>query len=97
MHSAGPDGTSPEVVVSVGGDIDIDTAPLVQATLIKALDDAERVCLDLSEVRFFGAAGVRVVITAGSHAAALTRTFRLSGVHGITERVLTLTGLYPQG
>jgi hypothetical protein len=47
-------------------------------------------------VRFFSAAGIRVVITARVRAATLGRTFRLNGVHGITKRILTLTGLYPE-
>ncbi|GAA3928418.1 STAS domain-containing protein [Actinoplanes auranticolor] len=93
---AEPGEPGPEVVVGIQGDVDLDTAPLAQATLLQALDGAERVCLDLSEVRFFGAAGVRVVLTAQQHAAPLGRTLRLSGVHGITERILALTGVYPR-
>ena len=88
--------SGPEVVVSVRGDLDLDTAPLAQATLTQALDDADRVCLDLSAVEFFGAAGVRVVVAAREHAATRGRVLRLSGVHGLTERILTLTGLWPQ-
>jgi anti-anti-sigma factor len=95
VRPAGSGETGPEVVVSVRGDLDLDTAPLVQETLIQSLEGAERVCLDLAEVGFCGAAGVRVVITARQQAAARGRAFRLSGVHGLTERVLTLTGLYP--
>ncbi|MGW4941757.1 STAS domain-containing protein [Actinoplanes sp. NPDC004185] len=94
VRPAEPGEAGPEVVVSVQGDLDLDTAPLAQATLIQALDGAERVCLELSEVRFFGAAGVRVVIAAQQHAASLGRQLRLSGVHGITERILVLTGVY---
>jgi anti-sigma B factor antagonist len=96
VRLTGPGGTASEVVVCVRGDLDIDTAPLVQETLIRSLDGAERVCLDLAEVGFCGAAGVGAVITARQHAAALGRGLRLSGVHGLTERVLTLTGLYPE-
>ena len=84
------------MVVCVQGDLDLDTAPLAEAVLTQALDGAERVCLDLSEVRFFGAAGVGVVVAGRQHAAALGRELRLSGVHGITERVLALTGVRPR-
>jgi anti-sigma B factor antagonist len=91
----GPDDPGPEAIVTVRGDLDLDTAPLAEAILLQALDAAQRVCLDLDEVRFFGAAGVRVIIKARLHAAALGRALRLRGVHGITERVLVLTGLYP--
>jgi anti-sigma B factor antagonist len=91
-----PADPGPEVVVSVQGDLDLDTAPLAQAVLTQALDGAERVCLDLSDVRFFGAAGVGVVVAGRQHAASLGRELRLSGVHGITERVLALTGVCPR-
>jgi anti-anti-sigma factor len=94
FRPAEPGEAGPEVVVSVQGDLDLDTAPLAQATLIQALEGAERVCLELSGVSFFGAAGVRVVVAAQLHAASLGRQLRLSGVHGITERVLVLTGVY---
>jgi anti-sigma B factor antagonist len=93
--SVSPDNRGPEVVVSVRGDLDLDTAPLAEAILLQALDGADRVCLDLGEVQFFGAAGIRVIIKARLHAAERGRALRLAGVHGITERVLTLTGLYP--
>jgi anti-sigma B factor antagonist len=93
---AGPADPSAEVVVSVQGDLDLDTAPLAQAVLTQALDGAERVRLDLSDVRFFGAAGVGVVVAGRQHAASLGRELRLSGVHGITERVLALTGVCPR-
>jgi anti-anti-sigma factor len=87
--------SGPEVIVVVQGDLDLDTAPLAEASVLRALDDAEQVCLDLTAVSFFGAEGVRVVITARQHAAGLGRTLRLDGVDGITRRVLALTGLYP--
>ena len=97
MRPGEPGEPGPEVVVGIQGDLDLDTAPLAHATLIQALDDAPRVCLDLSEVRFFGAAGLRVIVGARQHAESLGRAFRLSGVHGVTERILVLTGLYPPG
>jgi anti-anti-sigma factor len=96
VRPAEPGEPGPEGVVGIQGDVDLDTAPLAQATLLQALDGAERVALDLSEVRFFGAAGVHVVLAAQQHAASLGRTLRLSGVQGITERILALTGVYPR-
>jgi len=95
VRPAEPGEPGPEVVVRIEGDLDLDTAPLAQATVLQALAGAERVCLDLSGVRFFGAAGVRVVLAAQLHAAERGRAFRLAGVHGITARVLALTGVYP--
>ncbi len=58
FRRSAPGGAGREVIVSVEGDLDLDTAPLAQAILIQALDGDERVCLDLSEVHFFGAAGL---------------------------------------
>jgi len=97
MRPAEPGEPGPGGVGGIEGDLDLDTAPLAEATLIQALDDAPRVCLDLSDVRFFGAAGLRVIVGARRHAESLGRDFRLSGVHGVTERILLLTGLYPPG
>lgn len=94
-HPAAPGEPGPVVVIAVAGDLDLDTAPLAEATLIQTLDTAARVCLDLSAVRFFGAAGVRVVHAARRHAEAVGHEFRLAGVGGLTERVLRITGLYP--
>ena len=80
-------------VIAVDGDIDQDTAPLVRAALVEALDHESRVCCDLSRVDFFGAAGINTMLAAHHHAAALHRAFSLRGVHGLAGRVLSIAGL----
>ncbi|GAB7048357.1 STAS domain-containing protein [Catenuloplanes indicus] len=87
------DGRTPLAVVSVHGDVDRDTAPLVERTLLRAIDEHPVTWLDVRQVGFFGAAGVHVLVRAHQRAAALGRTFELRGVHGITEQVLTIAGL----
>jgi anti-sigma B factor antagonist len=80
-------------VVSVEGDVDLDTAPLLEQALLMAINDRPRTCLELDHVDFFSAAGVSVLLKAHRHAAGLGHSFALHGVHGITERVLSIMGL----
>jgi anti-anti-sigma factor len=88
---AGVDG--PLSVVTVDGDIDQDTAPLLEQALRLAINDRLRTCLDMRRVDFFGAAGVHVLIAAQGHAASLSHCFVLRGVHGTANQVLTIVGL----
>jgi anti-anti-sigma factor len=87
---AGADG--PLSVVTVDGDIDQDTAPLLEQALRLAINDRPVTCLDMGRVDFFGAAGVHVLVAAQGHAAGLRHCFVLRGVHGIAARVLTIVG-----
>jgi anti-anti-sigma factor len=88
---AGVDG--PLSVVTVDGDIDQDTAPLLEQALRLAINDRLRTCLDMRRVDFFGAAGVHVLIAAQGHAESLSHCFVLRGVHGTANQVLTIVGL----
>jgi anti-sigma B factor antagonist len=87
------DGEAAMSVVSVEGDVDLDTAPLLERALIVAINDRPRTCLDLRHVEFFSAAGVHVLLAAHRHATRLGHSLTLQGVHGITERVLAIVGL----
>jgi anti-anti-sigma factor len=77
-------------VVVVNGEIDQDTAPVLQMALAQALSGPAPVCCDLSKVTFFDAAGAHAVLGARRHATGRQRRFFLRGVHGVTERVLSL-------
>ena len=81
------------IVVSVTGDLDADTGPLLHLALTEALNANPRVCCDLSRVAFCGAAGANAVLAAHLRAAATGRQFTVRGVHGITRLVLAFTGL----
>jgi anti-anti-sigma factor len=87
------DGEGPTSVVSVEGDVDLDTAPLLEQALVLAINDRPRTCLDLRRVEFFSAAGVHALLAAHQHATRLGHTLSLQGVHGITKRVLAIAGL----
>jgi anti-anti-sigma factor len=90
---AAPAGAEPGdswTIVAVGGEIDGDIAPLIQLALSQALAGRTPVCCDLSDVTFFGAAGANTLLAAHRRAAELGCAFYLRGVHGITDRVLTV-------
>jgi anti-anti-sigma factor len=82
-----------ELVVTVAGDLDQDTAPLVEIALTTALEQHRRVCLDLRDVTFFGAAGANTVVAAHLHAARTGGRLTLRGVPGIVRQVLKITRL----
>jgi anti-anti-sigma factor len=81
------------IVVSVAGDLDADTGPLLHITLTQALQPRARVCCDLSRVTFFGADGANVIVAAHVYATATGSRFCLRGLHGMTRRVLAITRL----
>jgi anti-anti-sigma factor len=80
-------------VIVISGDLDIDTAVLLRMTLLRALDDHDRVCCDISEVGFFGAAGLNALLSARLYAVERRRILLVRGAHGLAERVLAITGL----
>jgi anti-anti-sigma factor len=90
---AGPSLWQELTVISVTGDLDADTGPLLHIALIEALDANTNVCCDLSRVAFFGAAGANTVLAAHRRAAATARQFTVRGVHGLTRLVLAITHL----
>jgi anti-anti-sigma factor len=89
-HHSGASGT---LVAAVAGEIDLVTAPLLQAALVDAVDHHREVCCDLSEVTFFGAAGINALVIAHERAARAGSRLLIRGAHGITRRVLQITGL----
>jgi anti-anti-sigma factor len=87
------DGNPDEFVVTVTGDLDHDTAPLLEIALATALDHSRRVCLDLCDVAFFGAAGANTVVAAHLHAVRTDGCFRVRNVPENARRVLQITGV----
>jgi anti-anti-sigma factor len=85
------------VVVSVAGEVDMNTAPLLQAALIDAVDRHSVVCCDLCDVTFFAAAGVTALIAAHDRAYHAGCRLMIRGAHGITQRVLHLSGIQSEG
>jgi anti-anti-sigma factor len=81
------------VVLDVAGDVDIVTAPQVQAAVEHALAGRPPVLvLDLTGVTFLSSAGLSVLVAARSTAGADTRV-RVVAASGVVRRPLELTGL----
>ena len=88
-------GTEPgQVVASVRGELDAAGNPLLQQTLLKALRRAERLLtIDLSEVTFFGSAGVTALVWVSQHPEAAGKHVRVVATSRIVTGPLELTGL----
>jgi anti-anti-sigma factor len=90
---AGSPVDAPLVVVDVAGDIDADTAPLLQLALTDAISRNCHVCCDLRRVEFLSAAGINTILAALHTADDTDCTLTVRGVHGISARVFRITGL----
>jgi len=80
-------------VVAVDGDVDLDTAPILEQALVVAISHHRLTCLDLRHTDFFGAAGVHVLLAADQQATRLGRAVVLRGMHGMVQDVLITFGL----
>jgi anti-sigma B factor antagonist len=80
-------------VVSVGGEIDLSTAPAFEAAIIGALDDDPPVVvIELSEVSFMASVGLRILAAAHEK---VSKSAQLAIVanNPATSRPIELTGL----
>jgi anti-anti-sigma factor len=82
--------TTPWTVVTVSGDIDDDTVPLLREALTQALDDRNPVLCDLTRVTYFGAAAAGLTLNMHMLAVASGQRFALHGASVMTERVLAI-------
>jgi anti-sigma B factor antagonist len=83
-----------QVVAQVRGELDAAGNPLLQQTLLKALRRADRLLtLDLSEVSFFGSAGVTALVWLSQHPEAAGKHVRVIATSRIVTGPLELTGL----
>jgi anti-anti-sigma factor len=89
--SSNTDGTT---VVSVVGELDLATAPVVRDVLHDALLDGKGdVVVDLRQLEFADAAGIHVLLDIADAFAAASRQVTYRGAHGIAARALTLLEL----
>lgn len=85
-------GAADTVVVSVQGEVDALTAPRLAVTLTEEMATASLLVVDLSQVGFFGAAGLGVLARVAAGAAERAVTLRLVAGARV-RRLLTLVGL----
>ena len=78
-------------VVVLSGEVDIFTAPQFKECLLELLDSGvKRLVVDLSEVTFLGAAGLRAIAEASERAGRIgTRVCVVSSRHGV-QRALSV-------
>jgi anti-anti-sigma factor len=86
------DPAGPSTVVAKG-EVDLDTGAILRTALIAAADRHRRVYCDLSGVTFFGAAGINALVAGHRRAVENGAELEVRGAHGMTRRVLQLTGL----
>jgi anti-sigma B factor antagonist len=81
-------------VLSVGGEIDIATAPALTTAIDQALDTgASELWIDLSDTEFMDSAGIHALFEGERLARRLNRSFVIICPHGPVRRVLEITGL----
>ncbi|MCW2508812.1 MAG: Anti-sigma factor antagonist [Modestobacter sp.] len=83
-----------QVLAQVRGELDAASNPLLQRTLLRALRRAgQLLTIDLSEVTFFGSAGVTALVWLSQHPEAADKHVRVVATSRIVTGPLELTGL----
>lgn len=81
-------------VVTVNGELDLYTAPRLQAALATLLrEDVSRVVVDLSGVEFCDSTGMNVLLSAMKRVKERGGTFELAAPRPAVNRILQVTGL----
>lgn len=85
----------PNVVeVVVGGEIDLETSPILEAVLASAVERSSTdVRVDLSEVSFLDSSGIRLLATIQPRLAPLQRRLILTNTGSAVARVLAQSGM----
>ena len=82
------------VAVAVRGEIDVFTAPVLAGVVGALIDDGRlEVVLDLSELAFMDAAGLRVIVDASNPLGAVDRTIAIRSPSAMLRRILEVTRL----
>jgi anti-sigma B factor antagonist len=85
----------PCVVITIGGELDVATAPALAGYLATALDQqpGRDTILDVSGVSFADAAGLSALLAADAAARDRGRSLRLAGPSRQLRKILGITGL----
>ena len=85
--------SSNTAIVRVAGELDLESAPALAGTLDRLERPCDRVVLDLSQLTFIDASGLRLAVTEHQRAASDGFEFVLAGAVGPVLKVFRLTGL----
>ena len=80
-------------VVSIVGELDVAGCPQAQAAVEVVLGEAKAVVLDLSQVTFFSAAGIGLVLGLQDRALSAGADFVVRDPHPSVMRLFTLAGV----
>ncbi|MGJ6968226.1 STAS domain-containing protein [Streptosporangium sp. G11] len=81
-------------VIALAGELDKLSSPRLRDLLVTQLDDgACHLVLDVTGLSFCDSTGLWTMLDIQRRAGAVGGCLRLAGVHGILERILTVTGL----
>jgi anti-sigma B factor antagonist len=83
------------LLVVVGGELDLATAPGLEGVLLEALDGGERVLLDVRRLEFMDSSGVRVIVAAHARAGRDRERFAVvrPGPGSEVARIIDVSGL----
>ena len=84
------------VTINARGEVDPDTAPVLEAALDAVLADGATlpVVVDLSGVRFLDSAGISALLRGRRRTVAAGREFRIAGADEFVVDVLQLAGVW---
>ncbi|WP_440100444.1 STAS domain-containing protein [Streptosporangium sp. H16] len=81
-------------VIALAGELDKLSSPRLRDLMVAQLDDGARhLVLDVARLRFCDSTGLWTMLELQRRAGAAGGCLRLAGVHGVLERILTITGL----
>lgn len=80
-------------VLTVGGEVDMSSAPVLRTTVGQHLTDGSTLVLDLSRVTFLGSAGLAVLVEAAQQSKSRGVALRIVAVARAVKRPLEATGL----
>jgi anti-sigma B factor antagonist len=89
-------GSVPGWVVTLSGEVDSSTSPILQAKaeeLISTTNEGVLLLMDLSRVEFVDSSGLRVIVSLGNELESRGGRLELSGLSAAARRILELTGL----
>ncbi len=97
MHVSVVDNTDFSVVVTVRGDLDLDSGTTLATTLDQVLQrPAPRIVVDLSGIEFCDSTGLSALVAGHNRAAAVGGWLRLAAPGDFLGRLLDTAGLTPR-
>ena len=88
------DDRQPPTVLSVGGDLDLNTAPELLQALTRLVDEGQRVLVvDMAGVEFCDSSGLSVLVRVRNRVTALGGGLALAAPTRVVQRVLEVSGL----